>query len=60
MIDGSQSFFNLQEMLLRDSKNGQGIGEAGGIISAIAQILSLFFHKPMFECPDPCAIAAGI
>ena len=40
MIGGSQSFFNLQETLLRDSKNGQRIGEAGGIISAIVQINS--------------------
>ena len=40
MIGGSQSFFNLQETLLRDSKNGQRIGEAGGIISAITQINS--------------------
>ncbi len=35
MIDGSQSFFDLQEMMLWYSKNKQGIGTEAGCRSRI-------------------------
>ncbi len=43
MIGGSQSFFNLQETFLRDSKNGQGIGTEAGCRSRILIELSTVF-----------------